>query len=110
MHISREMEALGSAWLLVAGPLTMARTCGEVAQAAPDCRALGSGDNPQASVGNTQRLWQWQDQGICIPRVWLFVALPSSVVTFEVIGTVGGACSMTPVVAVHAHLGNPRGL
>ena len=55
---------------LVAGPLTMARTQGKVAQAAPSCRALGRGSDPQAGVGGTQSIWQWQWQwqGMSVPR------------------------------------------
>ena len=66
---SREMEARGraSSQCLVAGPLTVARTSGKVAQAAPSCRALGSGDAPQAGSGGMQSMWQGQQQGVCVP-------------------------------------------
>ena len=58
---SREMEARSraSSQCLIAGPLTVARTHGEVAPAAPVCSALGSSDDPQAVVGITQSIWQW---------------------------------------------------
>jgi len=48
------MEAMDRAnsQCLVAGPLTVARTCGKVAQAAPSCRALGSSRDPQAGIGS----------------------------------------------------------
>jgi len=67
---SREMEAMGraSSQCLVAGPLTVARTCREVAQASPGFRALGHGNDFQAGVGNAQTTWQWQQPGVCIPR------------------------------------------
>ena len=32
------------------------------------CLALGSGSDPQAHVGSTQSLWQWQKQSMCVPR------------------------------------------
>ena len=53
---------------LVAGPLTVARRCGKVAQAAHSCMALGSGSDPQTGVGNAQSVWQWQWQAACVPR------------------------------------------
>ena len=64
------MEAVGraSSHCLAAGHLTVARTCREVAQAAPGYRALGSGSDPHARVGSTHTIWQWQQQGMCIPR------------------------------------------
>ena len=55
---------------LVAGPLTVARTHREVvAQAAPDCRALGSGSDSLGGVGSTQSLWQrhWCSMGCVFP-------------------------------------------
>ena len=55
----REMEAMGSSQCLVAEPLTVVGTCGEVAQVATGFRALGCGSDPQAGVGGTQRIWQW---------------------------------------------------
>ena len=48
-----EMKAMGRACsqCLIAGPLTVVKTCGELTQAAPGCRALGSSSDPQAGVG-----------------------------------------------------------
>ena len=65
MIASREVEARGRACssCLVSGPLTEERTHGKVVQPAPSCRALGSD-----SVGGSQSVWQWQQQGRCIPR------------------------------------------
>ena len=69
---SREVEEMYRACsqYLVPGPLTVKRTQGEMVQAAPDCRALGRGSDPQASVcgaqsfdsGNSraQSLWHYQ--------------------------------------------------
>ena len=64
------MEAVGraSSQCLVAGPLTVVRTYGKVAQAAPSFRVMGSGSDPQAGVGSAQSLWQWQQQGMYVPR------------------------------------------
>ena len=65
------MEAIGRAGsqCLIAGPLAVARTQGEVAaQAAPGFRALGSGSDLQGGGGSTQSLCQWQQQDVCIPR------------------------------------------
>ena len=45
-----------SSQCLVAGPLTVARTCREVVQAVPGCRDLGSGSDPQGAVGGAQSL------------------------------------------------------
>ena len=69
MNASREMEAMGRASIqcLVAGPLSVARTCGNMAWAASNYRALGS-DSDQADVGGTWSFWQWQQQSGCIPR------------------------------------------
>ena len=53
---------------LVAGPLTVAEIHGEVAQAALGCRALGRVNDPQTDVGGAQTIWQWQKQGVCVPR------------------------------------------
>ena len=60
MHASREMEAMGSAnsQHLFAGPLTEAGTQRKLAQAAPSCRDLGSGIEPQAGLGNARSIWQ----------------------------------------------------
>ena len=70
MPASREVEAMGraSSQCLVAGPLTVARTCVKVAQAAPSCSALGSDSDPQAGVGSAQSIWQWQPKVVCLPR------------------------------------------
>ena len=67
MSASREMEAMGraSSWCLVAGPLTVARTHGNVAQYAPSCRALGSGSDPQAAVDSAQSIWQNGSGRVC---------------------------------------------
>ena len=64
------MEATGraSSQHLVAKPLTVARTCGKVAQASPSCRPLGSAGDLQTGVGGTWNVWQWQWQGMCLPR------------------------------------------
>ena len=58
MHASREMEGVGraSTQCLVAGSLTVTRTHGKVAQAAPSCRALGSGSDPQVGVGSARSI------------------------------------------------------
>ena len=64
------MEAVGAcSQCLVAASLTVVSTHGEVAQAAPGCRALCSGSDPQGGVGGAQSLWQWQWQGwdMCVP-------------------------------------------
>ena len=53
---------------LVARPLSVVRTKGEVAWASPDCRALGSGNNPQVGVGSAQCPWQQQWEERCLPR------------------------------------------
>ena len=57
-----------SSQCLVSGPLTVARNCMEVAQAASGCRTLESGRDHQVGVGSTQDVWQWQQQGMCVPR------------------------------------------
>ena len=64
-YAPREMEAMGraSSQCLVARPLTVARTHGEVAQAAPSFRALGSGSDLQVSVCGAQRICQ-QERGM----------------------------------------------
>ena len=66
-----------SSQCLVAGSFTVARTCQEVRQGAPSCNALGCDSDPQAGVGGAQSVWQWQQQGVCIPK--------------EVRATMGGA-------------------
>ena len=65
------MEAIGSVGRqhLVAGPLTVARTCGKVAQTALSCRAMGSGSTSQIVLGGgAWSIWQWHQQHVCIPR------------------------------------------
>ena len=81
------MDRAGSQ-CLVAVSLTVARTHRQVAQASASCRALGSDSYLQAGVGGTQSVWQWQQQGVCIPRrdrahsqEWCSVAVPSSELT-----------------------------
>ena len=87
-----------SSQCLVTGPLTVARTHRKVVQAAPSCRALGSGSDPQAGVGSAQSIWQWQQQGVCIfmgvratLMVWGYNDLLCA--TSEVTGATGGARS-----------------
>ena len=46
----------------------MERTHGEVIQAAPVCRALGSDSDPETGVGGTQGIWYWQQKSKCILR------------------------------------------
>ena len=43
---------------LVVGLLIVARTCRKMVQATPSCRALGSGDEPQADLGSAWSIWQ----------------------------------------------------
>ena len=57
-----------SSQCLFAGLLTVGRTGGKVEQAAPSCRALGSGNGPQEGLGGVQSICQWQQQGMCFPR------------------------------------------
>ena len=60
---SREVEAMGSAcrWCLVAGPLAVARTHGQMgARDAPGHRTLSSSSDPQGGISSAQSLWQWQ--------------------------------------------------
>ena len=45
---------------LVSGLLTVAMTCRKVVQVTSSCRALGSGNEPQADLGSAQSIWQWQ--------------------------------------------------
>ena len=111
---------------LVAGPLTVARIRGNVAQAAPTCRTLGSGSETQAGLRGTYSIWQWQWQSVCIPRGvrehtisrWCLVAVPFSVPASEVTWASDDACLWTPsggkplppleseiaVVVCHCHL------
>ena len=86
---------------MVTGPFTVAKTCREVAQAAPGCKAMSSGSDPQAGLCSTQSLWQWQQQGRCIPRgvsnnEWCLAAVASSMPIPEVTRAKGGACSQIP--------------
>ena len=72
-------------------------------QAAHDCRTLGSSSDPQEGVGSAQSIWQWQQQGMCIPRRmsnngWQSAEMPYSVLTPEVTGASGGTCSWIPSV------------
>ena len=53
---------------LVDGPLTVARTCRKVAQTTPGYRALGNGNEPQADLDGAQGIWQWQWQGVLVPK------------------------------------------
>ena len=68
--VCRENEAKGraSSECLVAGLLTVARTCRKVAQATPSCRALGSGNEAQANWDGAQNIWQWWLQGVWVSR------------------------------------------
>ena len=67
---SMKMEAMGRSYskCLVARPLVVERTQGEVAQVDSCCRALENGSNPHGGIGGAQGLWQWQQKGISIPR------------------------------------------
>ena len=46
-----------SSHCLVAGLLTLARRCRNVAQATLSFRALGSGNEPEADLGGAQSIW-----------------------------------------------------
>ena len=85
-NASREMAGLGrsSNKCLVAGPLTVVKTHGEVAQAAPGHRTLGSGSDCQQVVCSAQHIWHWQQQSVC-------VCVPRGVR-----GTIGGAQLLFP--------------
>ena len=78
-------------------------------QVAPGRRALSSGSDPQRGGGSAQSLWQWQCQGMCIPRVGegnglCSVAGPSG-------GDRGTSLFTGPlVVAGCTHLWSPRWL
>ena len=52
-----------SSQCLVTGLLIVASTCRNEEQATPSCRALGSGNEPQADLGIAWSIWQWQRQG-----------------------------------------------
>ena len=70
MYASREMEVIGrtSSQCLVAGTSTVARICWNVAHADPSCMALESGCDTQTCAGGVWSIWQWQWQGMCLPR------------------------------------------
>ena len=40
----------------------------KVVQAIPICRAMGSGNEPQADLGDAWSIWQWQCQGVGVPK------------------------------------------
>ena len=72
---------------LVGGFLTVARTCRRVVLATPHCRALGSGNEPQADIEDAQSMWQWQWQwhGVCSQgsesnNRWCSLTMPSSAI------------------------------
>ena len=90
-----------SRYFLVAGTLVVAKTCWNVEQPASSYRVLGS-NSDQACVGSAQSVWQWrQQQGGCVLRGMratmgrCLVALLSFLMTSEVTGAIGGACSQT---------------
>ena len=56
-----------SSQCLVAGPLTVVRTYGKVAQAAPSFRVMGSGSDPQAGVGSTQSIYRGSGRACAFP-------------------------------------------
>lgn len=109
--VSREMESMGraSCQFLVGGLLTMARSCVEVTQSTPSCRALGRGSDPWSCVGIPQSIWQWQRLGMCIPRgvrsttVGARLQCPP-LLTSEVTGATGCICSRTPSSGGPHHL------
>ena len=74
--VSRDKEAIdrASSQCLVAGLLTLARTCRKVAQATPRCRALGSANEsqPYLDCALTIRQWQWQFPGELEQRYVVF--------------------------------------
>ena len=53
---------------MVAELLAVARTYRKVEQGTPICRAVESGNETQAVLGSAQSIWQWQQQGSCVPR------------------------------------------
>ena len=52
-------------------------------------------DSDQACVGAAWNIWQWQHQGSKSNNEWCSVAVPSFLLTFELMGVAGGACSQT---------------
>ena len=52
----------------MSGPLTVARTHGNISQDAPGFRALGSDSDLQAGIGGAQSNWQWYQQGCAFPE------------------------------------------
>ena len=58
----------GNSRCLFAGLLTVSRTCRKVAQPTPSCKALRSGNEPHSDLGSAQSIWQWQWQGVWVPR------------------------------------------
>ena len=108
-----EAMSRASSQVLVAGPLTVARTHRKVVQAAPGCRALESESGLQAGVSSAQNVCQWQQQGVCSHgsesnNGGCLFSVPSSVPTSEVTEASGGASSWTPVVVGRTHLWNLR--
>lgn len=87
---------------LVAGLLTVGRTHRKVVQAAPNYRALGSGNDSQAGVSSAQSIWQWQQHGVFFSHGnesnngSCSVAVHSSMLNFEVTGATGDTCSWAP--------------
>ena len=79
-------------------PLTVARILGKMAQAAPSCRALGSDSDLQAGVGTfgSGSRGCVHSQGSESNNGWCSLAMPSCVLTSEVTGATGRACSQTP--------------
>ena len=65
-RVLSEKEAVGkaSSQCPVAGLLTVARVCRKVAWTTPGCKALGSGNEPQADLSGAWSIWQWQRQGV----------------------------------------------
>ena len=73
---------------------------GDTLQAVPSCRVLGS-DSNQTCGHCLERLVVAAARRVCCQERegnnrWHSVAVPSSLVPFEVIGAAGGACSWTP--------------
>lgn len=92
LHMLPGMVAIGKAYsqCLVAGHLAVARTHKEVTvPAAPGCRSLGSGSDPQVGGSDAQSLWQQKWLGhVCSQgsegNGWHLVAGPSSTAIPEV--------------------------